>query len=78
MTDNTHGRSTIPAHYTRADAGASPAARIRDAVVPGRQALIDQALRGRAKLLGKLNRGARQHLRELSEAIGESDPLGLD
>ena len=75
MTNNTHGKSIIPAPYTRADAGASPATPVR---VPRRQALIDQALRGRAKLLGKLNRGARQHLRELSEAIGEPDPLGLD
>ena len=41
MTDNTHPKSIIPAPYTRADAGASLAARIRDAVVPGRQALID-------------------------------------
>ena len=44
MTDRPHSKSIVPAPYTRADAGPS-AARVRGAVVPGRQALIDQALR---------------------------------
>ena len=50
----------------------------RGEVVAGRQALIEQAMRCRAQLLGKLNQGARQQLRELAQAIGEPDALGLD
>ena len=68
----------VSATYTRAAAGGGPAVRALGDVVNGRQALIDQAMRARAQLLGKLNRGARQHLRELSQAIGEPDALGLD
>ncbi len=66
MTNNTHNLSAPPVPATRGE------------VVAGRQALIEQAMRCRAQLLGKLNQGARQQLRELAEAIGEPDALGLD
>ena len=78
MTNNSSNRSTLPTPDPRADADAPASERGAGDLVAGRQALIDQALRCRAQLLGKLNQGARTHLRELAQAIGEPDALGLD
>jgi hypothetical protein len=70
MTNNAQLQSAmpIPAAYSRADASGSNACAT---VVTGRQALIDQAMRARSQILGKLNQGARQHLLELAQAIAE-------
>ncbi len=78
MTNNTGNHSTPPTAKARAEATGRTTERASADLVPGRQALIDQALRCRAQFLGKLNHGARTHLRELAQAIGEPDALGLD
>ena len=79
MTDNTYILPPSAARDKWADASgaANPRPRAGE-VVTGRQALIDQALQSRAQLLGKLNLGARKRLRELAQAIGEPDALGLE
>ena len=78
MTDNSHSQPDVPAPYTRAHAGGGAPARATGDGRGGREALIAQALRTRSQLLKKLNRGARQHLRELAQAIGEPDAIALD
>ncbi len=78
MTEMTQSQPDLPAPYTRAHAGGSVPASATDDAQSGRGALIAQALRTRSQLLQKLNRGARQHLRELAQAIGAPDEIALD
>ena len=75
MTQQTYSQADVPVPYTRDQAGGRIPARTID---DGREALIAQAMRTRSQLLQKLNRGARQHLRELAQALGEPDAIPLD
>ena len=78
MTEQVHSQPDVPAPYTRAHAGGGVPAGATDKAQSGREALIAQALQTRSQLLKKLNRGARQHLRELAQAIGAPDEIALD